>query len=54
VLIPWTAEFFEFTTPTASQFGLIVGLAALYLIVTEIVKRPLAHFVSRQELLGRD
>ena len=45
--IPLTAEFFEFTTPTATQLALIFGLAVLYLIVNEIAKRPLARFLAR-------
>ena len=49
VLIPATAEFFEFTRPTATHMALILGLAALYLIVTELVKRPLAGYLSRQD-----
>ena len=47
-LIPWTAAFFEFTKPSLAHMGLIVGLALLYLIVTEIVKRPLLRFLDRQ------
>ncbi|MBN1561508.1 HAD-IC family P-type ATPase [candidate division KSB1 bacterium] len=42
-MIPWTTTFFEFTTPSAAHLGLIVALAVLYLIVTELVKRPLAR-----------
>ncbi len=49
VLIPATAEFFEFTRPTAAHMGLIFGLAVLYLIVTEFAKRPLAAYLNRQE-----
>lgn len=48
-LIPATAAFFEFTRPTMAHLGLIVGLAFLYLIVTELVKRPLVRFLDRRE-----
>lgn len=47
-LLPITAEFFEFRTPSPGDLALIVGLAALYLVVTEAVKRPLAGFLARQ------
>lgn len=47
-LIPWTAEFFRFQRPTPLHFGLIMGLALLYLAVTEIVKRPLNRFLARR------
>ena len=47
-LIPWTAEFFEFTRPSMAQLGLIFGLAVLYLVVTEFAKRPLARVLDRQ------
>ena len=46
-MIPWTAAFFEFTRPTLAQFGLIMALAVLYLVVSELVKRPLARFLSK-------
>jgi len=50
-LIPWTADLFEFTRPTPAHLGLIVSIAVLYLIVTEIVKRPLARFLSKSTKL---
>ncbi|HWS02240.1 MAG TPA: HAD-IC family P-type ATPase [Gammaproteobacteria bacterium] len=50
-LIPWTAALFEFTRPTPAHLGLIVSIAVLYLIVTEIVKRPLARFLSKSTKL---
>ncbi len=34
-MIPWTAEFFEFVKPTWGHLGLIVGLATLYLIISD-------------------
>ena len=40
--LPWTAGFFEFHAPRPAHLGLILGLALLYLAVTELVKRPLA------------
>jgi Mg2+-importing ATPase len=48
-IIPWTAAIFEFSRPTLPHMGIIVGLAVLYLIITEAVKRPLARFISRQQ-----
>ncbi len=45
-LIPWTAAFFEFQSPTFGHLALILGLAVLYLIVSELVKRPLARFLK--------
>jgi Mg2+-importing ATPase len=47
-MIPWTAAFFGFKRPTAAHLGLIVSIAVLYLIVTELVKRPLVRFLSKQ------
>ncbi len=47
-LIPWTAAFFEFIRPKAIHVGLIVALAALYLIVTDLVKRPLSRYLEKQ------
>ncbi|KPL79417.1 cation-transporting ATPase [Ornatilinea apprima] len=45
-MIPWTAAFFEFIRPTWGHLGLIVGLATLYLIISELVKRPLSSFLK--------
>lgn len=47
-LIPITAKYFEFTTPSWSDLGLILMLALVYLIVTEVVKRPLARFLKQR------
>jgi Mg2+-importing ATPase len=47
-LIPWTANFFEFTRPSMAQLGLIVSIAVLYLVTTELVKRPLARFIRNR------
>ena len=47
-MIPWTAEFFEFTRPTTAHLVLIMSLALLYLIITELAKRPLARFLDRK------
>lgn len=47
-LIPWTAAFFEFTRPSLAHLGLIVSIAVLYLVITELVKRPLARFLSKR------
>lgn len=45
-LIPVTAEFFGFTPPTLAHLGLIVGLSVVYLLTTELVKRPLMGFLQ--------
>ncbi len=46
-MTPWTAEFFEFVRPVPAHLGLIVALAVLYLVISELVKRPLVRFLSR-------
>ncbi|GEM_PF-1753704 len=46
-MIPWTAAFFEFVRPTPAHLALIVALATLYLVISELAKRPLARFLSR-------
>ena len=48
-IIPWTAAFFEFTRPTPAHLGLILGLAVLYLVITELVKRPLARYLHASD-----
>jgi len=48
--IPLTAHYFEFVTPRWSHLGLILSLTVVYLLVTEMVKRPLAKFL----LFGSD
>lgn len=45
-VIPVTATYFEFITPTLGDLGLILGLTAVYLIVTEMVKRPVSRFLK--------
>ncbi len=45
-MVPVTASYFEFTPPSWSDLGLIVLLAGVYLILTEIAKRPLARFLK--------
>ena len=49
-VFPPTARFFEFNQPTPQHLILIVSLAFIYLATTEIVKRPLARFLSREKL----
>lgn len=46
-LIPWTAAFFEFARPTPGHLALIVALATLYLVISELVKRPLARYLGQ-------
>jgi Mg2+-importing ATPase len=48
-LIPQTAALFEFTMPTLDHLALIMGLAVLYLIATEVVKRPIARFLNKDQ-----
>ncbi len=45
-LIPLTAHYFEFITPSWSDMFLILALAFAYFIVTELVKRPVARFLK--------
>lgn len=45
-MIPLTAHYFEFVTPSAHDMTLILSLAVLYLGVTEMVKRPVARFLK--------
>ncbi len=51
-LIPWSAKFFEFTSPSLQHLGIIIGLAVLYLIISELLKKPLSKFLNRQEAAG--
>lgn len=44
-LVPVTATFFGFVAPTGAQLILIVGLALIYLVLTEVVKLKLGHRV---------
>jgi len=46
-MIPWTAELFGFTRPSTAHLTLIVSLAILYLIISELAKRPIARFLSK-------
>lgn len=47
-LIPLTAHYFEFVTPTWGHLALILSLTVTYLIVTEVVKRPVARFLKHR------
>lgn len=47
-IIPVTANFFEFTIPSLQHLGIIIGLSFVYLIVTEMIKKPLNKFLSKQ------
>lgn len=47
-IIPTTAHFFEFTPPSPKHLIIIVLLAILYLIITEMVKRPLVRFLAKK------
>lgn len=46
--IPYTAKLFGFTPPTLAHLVLIISIAFVYLITTELVKRPLARFLNKQ------
>lgn len=48
-LIPATAQLFSFTPPSGAHLALIIGLSLVYLVVTELVKRPLARFLERRQ-----
>ena len=45
-MIPLTAHYFEFITPSWSDLGLIISLTFMYLIVSEMVKQPVAKFLK--------
>lgn len=45
-MIPLTAHYFEFITPTWGDMTLILALTGLYLVVTEAVKRPVGKFLG--------
>ena len=45
-LIPLTAHYFEFSTPSLKDYALIISLTIVYLFVTEMVKRPMARFLG--------
>lgn len=45
-LIPITAKYFEFTTPSLNDMFLIVSLTAVYFIASELAKRFLARFLE--------
>lgn len=45
-LIPITAHYFEFVTPSPLHLGLIIGIAAVYFITTELVKRQVVRFLK--------
>lgn len=46
-MIPFTAYYFEFVSPSWHNLFLILSLAGLYFVVTEAVKRPVARFLAR-------
>ncbi|MCK9355839.1 MAG: HAD-IC family P-type ATPase [Dehalococcoidia bacterium] len=48
-MIPATAALFEFSMPTPAHLGIIVALAAAYLVITEVAKRPLARFLGGRQ-----
>ncbi len=45
--VPAAVAFFEFTTPTLPHMALIIGLALLYLVVSEVVKLLLHRTILR-------
>lgn len=47
-MVPVTARYFEFHTPSWNDLFIIVSLAFVYLLVTELVKRPLLRFLRSQ------
>ncbi len=44
--VPAIATYFEFTPPSLADVSLILALAVVYLVVTEMVKRPMVRFLS--------
>lgn len=49
-MIPSTAAFFEFTPPSLAHITIIIALAATYLAVSELVKRPLVRFLEKSSV----
>lgn len=45
-MMPLTAHYFEFVTPSWSDMAFILSLTGLYLITTELVKRPVNKFLT--------
>jgi Mg2+-importing ATPase len=45
--IPYTASLFGFTPPSAEHLFIILTFSLLYLITSEVVKRPLARFLKQ-------
>lgn len=45
-MVPFTARYFEFITPSLSDLALILGLTVVYVIATEAVKRVVAKFLK--------
>ena len=46
-ILPASAVFFGFHPPSRGHLVIVVGVALLYLLATELAKRPLARFLSR-------
>jgi len=46
-MIPFTAHYFEFVSPSWHNLFLILSLAGVYFVVTEAVKRPVARFLAK-------
>lgn len=42
-IIPWSAKYFDFVSPKLHHLVSIVGIAACYLIATEVLKRPITR-----------
>ncbi len=45
--IPITAAFFGFTPPSFVHLTMIIGIAFVYLVTTELVKRPMIKFLKK-------
>ena len=52
-MVSQTAQFFQFQSPSAMHLAIIVALALIYLLVSEIVKRQLNKLLERRSINRR-
>ncbi len=53
-MIPAAARFFQFVKPTPAHLAIIVALAVVYFITSEIVKRPLARYLDKMNNVNNE
>jgi len=52
-MVPASAQFFRFQSPSAAHLAIIIALALMYLLVSEIVKRQLSRLLERRSVNRR-